>query len=113
VLQIIKTPITQDEFVQEIQALCPGRFSDPGLIVLFHYLNVEKKPWFGESEVYFPDVCESSFQESSPAQLSAEVRKLLVLNPDTDMASIVEIVKRDLGEQFIGATDTTVVWWNG
>jgi len=38
-LKIVKTEITQDEFVKEVEALFPSRFTEEGLRVLFDYIE--------------------------------------------------------------------------
>lgn len=38
-LKVTKTVITQDEFVKEVEALFPGKFTEAGLKVLFDYIE--------------------------------------------------------------------------
>jgi hypothetical protein len=110
-LEITKAPITLDQFVEKMQSCCPKKFSEPGLKIIFQYLEV--KALFHEAEVYLPDICESDFQESTFSQCSSAVRNLLKSNFTADRAEILACLQKDLGKQLIGITEKSVIWWNG
>ena len=113
-LEIIKVSITQAQFVERVQNLCPGKFSAPALRIIFDHLE-EKKALFSEAEVHLPDLCKDfTFQESTPSQCSSAVRQLLKASPAADKDTVIEVLHQDLGESLIGVTPAgTVVWWNG
>lgn len=48
-LKVTKTEITQDEFVEEVEKLFPGKFTEAGLRVLFEYIEDHE---YGEYELY-------------------------------------------------------------
>lgn len=47
--KIVKTEITVDEFVKEVESLFPNKFTEEGLRVLFDYIEDHK---YGEYELY-------------------------------------------------------------
>jgi len=116
-LEIIKVPITQFQFIEKVQTLCPGKFSASALKVIFDYLERQPRPraGFSETEVHLPDLCKDfTFQESTPSQCSVAVRQLLRDNLDFNRDTVAALLEAELGEELIGVTDEgSVVWWNG
>lgn len=108
-LEISKSPITQEQFVAKIQGLCPGKFSETGLKALFHYF--EGRTVVGEKEVYLPNICEY-FEESTFSECSHGVRELLRVNPSAEISLILKTLQSEKGEFLIKIMDTTVLWFN-
>jgi hypothetical protein len=114
-LKIVKTKITQDEFIQEAKTLFPDKFTEAGLRVLFEYIETHK---YGEYELYkiSDDFEEWTFKKFN----SYLVERYGDSSEDSDLANkeleiflyeeVGEDGRDEWVESIVGFTDSTIVF---
>lgn len=119
-LKVTKTKITVNEFIKEVEALFPGKFTEGGLRVLFEYLEdyEDNRGITGECELYkIGDNFEEWTFEKYQDYLIKRYAK--VTNKDNYSISIKEQLWRFLQEEVwedewsdsvVGITDSTIMF---
>lgn len=106
-LKVTKTEITQDEFVKEVEALFPGKFTEDGLRVLFNKLDD-----YGEGEYELSKIGED-FEEWTFEKYQdyiAELHKEVVAKSRVEDFLYSEVHEDDWSSSVVGFTGYTIIF---
>jgi hypothetical protein len=115
-LKVVKTVITQDEFIKEVEALFPGKFTEEGLRVLFDKLDDYGEGEYELSKIgddfeewtfeRYQDYLIERFGKTSDKQKDWD----LPTKESVERFLYEEIHEDDWSDSVVGFTDSTIMF---